>query len=58
MFRGFEKYQDLPQNLKGLAFDFIEKRLFMAKTGWKSILHTLEAHIWDRLDVMVLYINF
>jgi hypothetical protein len=33
MFRGFEKYQDLPQNLKGLAFDFIEKRLFMAKTG-------------------------
>jgi hypothetical protein len=34
MFRGFEKYQDLPQNLKGLAFDFIEKRLFMAENPY------------------------
>jgi hypothetical protein len=57
-FGGFEKYRVFDSNPKGLGFIFIDKRLFIAKMGRKSILHHREAHILARFHIMVLYIFF
>jgi hypothetical protein len=57
-FGGTEKYQVSAQNLKRLAFNFIEKCLSTTKTDQKFIFQPREAHILHRLDISVLYINF
>jgi hypothetical protein len=57
-FRSFEKYQNPPQNSKGLAFDFLEKRMFVAKNLPKSVFIVCEVHIPIHLDVKVLYVFF
>jgi hypothetical protein len=58
IFSGCKKYQISAQNLKGLASDFTEKLLFVAKIERKSIFLAYEAHIMTMLVVMVLYIVF
>jgi hypothetical protein len=58
IFQGLWKISSFVIKLKGVAFGFIEKRLFTKKTGWKSIFLGREGHLLPRLDVNVLYINF
>jgi hypothetical protein len=53
-FLGFEKCRVLAQNLKGLAFGFIEKHLFTVKASQKLVFHACEAHILSWLDITVL----
>jgi hypothetical protein len=57
-FWGFQKYRVLAQTLKGLTFDFFEKRLFTAKTSQKLIFDTRDAHVLARSYIMVLYTIF
>jgi hypothetical protein len=58
IFWGFKKYQVSAQNPNGLAFSFIDKCLFTAKTSQKYVFHPCEAHIIVWLDITVFYINF
>jgi hypothetical protein len=53
-----EKYGVLAQNLKGLAFNFTDKRLFTVKMGQKIIFHLCEPHIFAPLDITILYTIF
>jgi hypothetical protein len=55
---GFKKIQISAQNPKGLAFGFIEKRQFAAKTNRNSVFLGCKAHISDRLHITVPYISF
>jgi hypothetical protein len=48
----------MAQNPKGLAFGFIEKHQFVAKTDRNSVFHGRKAHISDWLHITVPYINF
>jgi hypothetical protein len=41
-----------------LAFDFMEKLQFVAKTDWNSIFLGCEYQIPDQLYIMVIYIHF
>jgi hypothetical protein len=54
----FLKNQNLAQNPNVLASDFTEKHQFVAQTDQNSIFLTHEAHIKNRLYIMVMYINF
>jgi hypothetical protein len=47
-----------PQNLKVLAFSFIDKHMFMTNMDQKSIFYPCEVHILSLLDISILYINF
>jgi len=50
---GFKKLKILAQNPKVLAFGFIEKRNFVAKIDWNSLVLGCDTHIPDRLYIMV-----
>jgi hypothetical protein len=51
---GFKKFQILAQNSTVLAFGFIEKYQFVTKTDRNSVFIGREAHIPDRLYIMVM----
>jgi hypothetical protein len=57
-FYGFSKISNFGSDPKGLAFNFTEKRQFASKTDENFIFLGHEAHILDRLHIMVLYIRF
>jgi hypothetical protein len=57
-FYRFFKISILAQNLKVLAFSFMEKCQFVVKTYWNSLFLGCEAYILDRLYITVLYIYF
>jgi hypothetical protein len=50
----FEKFQILAQNSTVLAFGFIKKYQFVTKTNRNSVFIGREAHIPDRLYIMVM----
>jgi hypothetical protein len=54
----FKKIQILAQNPKVLAFGFTEKCQFVTKTNINSVFVGREAHIPDRLYIMVIYLKF
>jgi hypothetical protein len=58
IFYGFLKNQISAQNPLVLAFDFIEKHYFVAKTDSNTVFLVREPHIPDWLCIMVVYINF
>jgi hypothetical protein len=58
MFLWVLKIQIPAQNLKGLAFGFIEKCQFAAQTGLNSIFLGRKAQILDWLHIIVWYISF
>jgi hypothetical protein len=58
IFMGFPKYWDSPENSKMLGFDFIEKCLLTMKTCRKYVFHPHGAHIFARLDIMILHTIF
>jgi hypothetical protein len=54
----FKIFQILSQNPNLLAFGFIVKYQFVAKTDRNSIFLDREAHIPDQLYIIVMYISF
>jgi hypothetical protein len=55
---GFWKILSFGQKPKEVSFWFYKKCMFATKTGRKSVFHLHEAHIFARLDIMVLYTIF
>jgi hypothetical protein len=54
----FLKNPNLAQISKLLAFEFIKKYQFVAKTNRNFVFHGCEAHILDQLYIIVMYISF
>jgi hypothetical protein len=54
----FKIFQILSQNPNLLAFGFIVKYQFVAKTDRNSVFLDREAHIPDQLYIIVMYISF
>jgi hypothetical protein len=54
----FKIFQILSQNPNLLAFSFIVKYRFVAKTDRNSVFLDREAHIPDQLYIIVMYISF
>jgi hypothetical protein len=57
-FYRFLKNSNFDSKSKGVSLQFYRKMLFYDKTDRNSVFLYREAHIPDRLYIMVLYINF
>jgi hypothetical protein len=57
-FMSFKIFQISSQKPKVFAFDFTKKHQFLTKTDLNFVFLDSDAHIPDRLYIMVMYISF